>query len=166
MNNLGKIILFILILALMGVIVLGYFGNSPREKQNPVQEEQGQVELSSLPKQIPVEPNEATPVNTDAIEEETLEEDPQQEPGDVYTIQIASFQELTRAQLLAKSLNEDGHYAAYVPDEDLKEGDRWHRVYVGKYETKEEAKAKLLLLKEKFSDSFIRLLIKGEDSSL
>jgi cell division septation protein DedD len=79
---------------------------------------------------------------------------PPQLTSNFYSIQIASSQDLARAQDLAGRLKKEG-LAAEVVSQSI-EGSTWHRVYVGRYAAKEEASAKLPALRQKYPDSFIK----------
>lgn len=71
-----------------------------------------------------------------------------------FAIQVYSFQDKDRAELALASLSNDG-YPAYIVTKDLGEKGLWHRVWVGRFQTKEEAEALLKELKKDYKDSFI-----------
>lgn len=56
-----------------------------------------------------------------------------------YTIQVSSFRDPQRSIQVARKLNSNGD-PAFTSPVDLTEKGKWHRVYVGNYQTLEEAK--------------------------
>ncbi len=74
----------------------------------------------------------------------------------LYTIQVHSFQDQTKAQKSLEALKKAG-YTPYVISRDLKEKGIWYRVCVGEFENKEEANTKLAELKQKYKDSFVMI---------
>ena len=73
-----------------------------------------------------------------------------------FTIQVASFQDKARAEIVAGSLKQKGYQPAISPKE-LPEKGTWYRVFVGDFDTEEEARSLLEKLKESHKDSFIKL---------
>ena len=73
-----------------------------------------------------------------------------------FTIQVASFQDKARAEIVASSLKQKGYQPAISPKE-LPEKGTWYRVFVGDFDTEEEARSLLEKLKESHKDSFIKL---------
>jgi len=73
-----------------------------------------------------------------------------------FTIQVASFQDKARAEIVASSLKQKGYQPAISP-KGLPEKGTWYRVFVGDFDTEEEAKTLLDKLKEDHKDSFIKL---------
>lgn len=64
-----------------------------------------------------------------------------------YTIQIAAFRQKEKALALADNLTKRG-YRTQVTSTTSKQGDSWHRVKVGRFNTPEEAKLLLPALSE------------------
>jgi cell division protein FtsN len=73
-----------------------------------------------------------------------------------FTIQVASFQDKTRAEIVANGLKQKGYQPA-ISSKELPEKGTWYRVFVGDFDTEEEAKSLLDKLKEGHKDSFIKL---------
>lgn len=73
-----------------------------------------------------------------------------------FTIQVASFQDKARAEIVASSLKQKGYQPA-ISSKELADKGTWYRVFVGDFDTKEEAKSLLDKLKENHKDSFIKL---------
>ena len=73
-----------------------------------------------------------------------------------FTIQVASFQEMTKAEKVSVGLKEKG-YQPVISAKELPEKGTWYRVFVGDFDTEEEAKSLLDKLKENHKDSFIKL---------
>ncbi|MEM1418666.1 MAG: SPOR domain-containing protein, partial [Myxococcota bacterium] len=70
---------------------------------------------------------------------------PNAEPGAVgadgtYTIQVASFRTSEEAELLASALRDKGH-DTFVMEADVAGRGRWHRVRIGPFERRGEARA-------------------------
>ena len=72
----------------------------------------------------------------------------------VYTIQVASFKDKIRADQSITELKDKG-YDAYSIPRNLGEKGTWHRVYVGQFTTKEQAKEFLTTIKKDYENSFI-----------
>ncbi|MDP3786380.1 MAG: SPOR domain-containing protein [Candidatus Omnitrophota bacterium] len=73
-----------------------------------------------------------------------------------FTIQVASFQEMTRAEKVSVGLKEKG-YQPVISAKELPEKETWYRVFVGDFDNEEAAKELLNTLKETYKDSFIKL---------
>lgn len=73
-----------------------------------------------------------------------------------FTIQVASFQEMTRAEKVSTGLKEKG-YQPVISAKELPEKGTWYRVFVGDFDTEEEAKSLLDKLREGHKGSFIKL---------
>lgn len=73
-----------------------------------------------------------------------------------FTIQVASFQDKSRAEIVLNDLKQKGYQPVISPKE-LPEKGTWYRVFVGDFDTEEEAKSLLDKLKEEYKDSFIKL---------
>lgn len=71
-----------------------------------------------------------------------------------FTIQISSFREQSKAQEILNQLAKK-NYPAYLISRNLGEKGTWYRVYVGKFQTKNEAETLLAELKTDYKDSFI-----------
>jgi len=84
------------------------------------------------------------------------EEKPILSLGKKFTIQVASFQDKARAEIVANGLQQKGHQPVISSKELLGKG-TWYRVFVGDFDTEEEAKSLLDKLKEDHKDSFIKL---------
>lgn len=73
-----------------------------------------------------------------------------------FTIQVASFQDKARAEIVANGLKQKG-YQPVVSFKELPDKGTWYRVFVGDFDTEEEAKSLLEKLKEDYKGSFIKL---------
>lgn len=73
-----------------------------------------------------------------------------------FTIQVASFQDKAKAEKIIEELKNKG-YAPTISAKGLGEKGIWHRVFVGDFETEDEAGEALKMLKENYKDSFIKL---------
>ncbi len=73
-----------------------------------------------------------------------------------FTIQVASFQDKARAEIVANGFKLKG-YQPVISAKELPEKVTWYRVFVGDFDTEEEAKSLLDKLKENHKDSFIKL---------
>ncbi len=71
-------------------------------------------------------------------------------------IQVASFQDKSRAEIVANGLKQKGYQPAISPKE-LPEKGTWYRVSVGDFNTEEEAKRLLDKLNADYKDSYIKL---------
>lgn len=73
-----------------------------------------------------------------------------------FTIQVASFRERVRAELVAKKLKK-ASFSSTTSAKDLGEKGIWYRVRVGDFNTEDEARELLKTLKGNYKDSFIKL---------
>lgn len=73
-----------------------------------------------------------------------------------FTIQVASFQDKARAELVSEELKKKG-YIPVISAKDLGDKGIWYRVWVGDFESEEKARELLKTLKEDYKDSFIKL---------
>ncbi len=73
-----------------------------------------------------------------------------------FTIQVASFQEMTRAEKVSAGLKGKG-YQPVISAKELPEKGTWYRVFIGDFDNEEAAKELLNTLKETYKDSFIKL---------
>lgn len=73
-----------------------------------------------------------------------------------FTIQVASFQDKARAELVSEELKKKG-YIPVISAKDLGDKGTWYRVWVGDFESEEKARELLKTLKEDYKDSFIKL---------
>jgi len=71
-----------------------------------------------------------------------------------FTIQIASFRSKEKAQKVLKEV-QDKNYSAYIVTRDVGTSGFWHRIYVGRFESKIQAQQLLLVLVKDYKDSFI-----------
>lgn len=71
-----------------------------------------------------------------------------------YAIQIASFADQAKADLLKEKASQAG-LSAYTSAADLGEKGTWHRVYVGPFANKTEADAALAQVQANFKSGFI-----------
>ncbi len=78
---------------------------------------------------------------------------PQQKP---FTIQVASFQDSVKAQTLVEELKKAG-FSAVVSAKHLDEKGIWYRVWVGDFNSEDEASELLKTLKKDYKNSFIKL---------
>lgn len=75
-------------------------------------------------------------------------------PEKPFAIQVYSFQDRSKAEPAIEGL-EKKDYPAYIVSQDLGEKGLWHRVWVGRFETKDEATKILDKIKREYKDSFI-----------
>lgn len=75
-------------------------------------------------------------------------------PEKPFAIQVYSFQDRSKAEPAIEALEKKG-YPAYIVSQDLGEKGLWHRVWVGRFETKDEAAEILDKIKGEYKDSFI-----------
>lgn len=73
-----------------------------------------------------------------------------------FTIQVASFQDKARAELVSEEFKKKG-YIPVISAKDLGDKGTWYRVWVGDFESEEKARELLKTLKEDYKDSFIKL---------
>lgn len=85
-----------------------------------------------------------------------LEEKPNLSLEKKFTIQVASFQDKARAELVSEELKKKG-YIPVISAKDLGDKGTWYRVWVGDFESEEKARELLKTLKEDYKDSFIKL---------
>lgn len=71
-----------------------------------------------------------------------------------YSIQVASFKDKAKAQKKVEELNKKD-YQAFLMSKDVKDKGTWHRVYIGKFNSKSEATDYLPKVKKDYSSSFI-----------
>ena len=74
--------------------------------------------------------------------------------GVAYTIQIGSVKELKDAQRLLADVIKKGH-AGYIVKRDLGEKGIWYRVYIGQFDTKQEADDDLSDVQKDFPSAFV-----------
>ncbi|MBU0469644.1 MAG: SPOR domain-containing protein [Candidatus Omnitrophica bacterium] len=79
----------------------------------------------------------------------------EQPAGVFYAVQVASFKDSSRAKQDVENLTKKG-YKAYSLPANLGSKGTWHRVYIGKFDTKNSAMLFLQEIKKDFADSFIR----------
>jgi len=71
-----------------------------------------------------------------------------------FTIQVASFKNEASAKKVVNELSASGH-PAFVVDKDLGEKGIWYRIYVGRFQTKQEADRYISQLKDGYQNSFV-----------
>jgi cell division septation protein DedD len=81
---------------------------------------------------------------------------PPMRAGGGVTIQVASFQDKARAEIVVNDLKQKG-YQPVISSKELPDKGTWYRVFVGDFATEEETKSLLDKLKESYKDSFIKL---------
>ena len=72
-----------------------------------------------------------------------------------FTIQVLSSKDKLRAQEALQKVKASGYASAYLATKDLGDKGTWHRIYVGTFNTKEEADQYLPQVKKSYPDSFI-----------
>lgn len=72
-----------------------------------------------------------------------------------FTIQVLSSKDQLRAQEALQKVKNSGYPTAYLATKDLGDKGLWHRIYVGTFNTKEEADKYLPQVKKAYPDSFI-----------
>ena len=132
----------------------------PAPVAKPVSQQLAQpVPVSKVPDAVKVSPAVSKPVdfgkatsNTPIISKSVIPSaDTVNAP---FTIQIASFKDRESAEVTLKGIQAAGH-SAYVVSKDLGAKGTWYRIYVGKFQTKEEANQKLSEIKPNYSSSFV-----------
>ena len=91
-------------------------------------------------------------------QEETLQKVDQpvlQETVRLYAVQVASLKDLGRAEKLVSQLQAE-ELNAYISPSDLRSKSQYYRIFVGEYVSKEDARAKLSSLQERFSGAFVK----------
>ncbi len=77
--------------------------------------------------------------------------------GKIYTIQIASFKERSRADKAVAQAQQKG-YTAYVDERSRSDGSVWYQICIGKFNAQSSAKELLTKIKQDYKDGFIRTL--------
>ena len=72
-----------------------------------------------------------------------------------FTIQVLSSKDKPRAEEALQKVKDSGYAAAYLATKDLGDKGIWHRIYVGTFNSKEEADRVLPQVKKSYPDSFI-----------
>ena len=133
----------------------------PDEETYPIDVEYEFVDEVALPEVKPVEE-----VVKKSVEEPKpkviVEQAPKPKPKPVskpavtaaYTIQVASFKTRAGADSLLKEIKAKG-YEPYVVKKFVKDKGEWHRVYVGKFQTKSQAQEFLNGFQKDYANSFI-----------
>lgn len=110
---------------------------------------------------IPAEPASPPAVQTKPIVEPVVQAKPKKAKAPVvakkdykYSIQIASFKDKNKAQKKVEELGSKD-YQAFMVSKNLRDKGTWHRVYVGKFDSKTEANDYLPKVKKNYSSSFI-----------
>ena len=137
-------IIFVILLAFMMFFGMQELGRNGEEKENVLPEQKSLKErIKGIPKTI---------VNYVLLikEKESLGV-----PEELFTIQVASFQDKLKAERLAEELKKKG-YKATISTKDLGGKGIWHRILVGDFDGKEEAAKFLQELKVKYKDSFVK----------
>jgi cell division protein FtsN len=142
----------------VGIIVVGVWQFRMRRRA-PAE----QVGWPTLEKEvITPEAKEPEEVVKEILETKT-EGEPQPEekvlpklPQKPFTIQVASFQDRTKAEIVVKELGKAG-FSPIVSATDLGEKGVWYRVCVGDFDSEDEADEFLKTLKKDYKDSFIKL---------
>jgi len=80
--------------------------------------------------------------------------DSKEVPKKPFAIQVASLREEDKAELLVEALKKKD-YSAYIVTKDLGKKGIWYRVWVGEFETTNQAAETLDELKKDYKDSFI-----------
>ena len=124
----------------------------------------GSAPINEMEKKVlePLSPPPPTPEVKKANEAPTA---PPPEPGKaqgakkVYSIQVASYKNLDGAVKRIAELIESG-YDAFYKKADIKGKGTWHRIFVGKFKTKEEALQKAQTMKDQkvISDFMIKVI--------
>jgi cell division septation protein DedD len=112
------------------------------------------VPARTVPAAQSASPARVTPSPAPAAQSAPTEVIPADSLNTAFTIQVASFKDLPSAEVALKGIKAAGH-PAYIVSKDLGAKGTYFRIYVGKYDTKEEANQKLSELKPKYDSSFI-----------
>lgn len=75
-------------------------------------------------------------------------------PGKPFTVQVWSFQDKNKAELASERLKKQ-NYPAYIVTQELEKKGIWYRVWVGAFETKEEATKLVKEIRKDYKDSFV-----------
>ncbi len=152
-------LLGLLSLALVvGIIVVGVWQFRMRRRA-PAE----QVGWSTIEKEVIApeakEPEEAVK----GVLESKTEDEPKPEekvspelPQKPFTIQVASFQDRAKAEIVVKELGK-ADFSPTISATDLGEKGVWYRVCVGNFDTEDQASEFLKTLKKDYKDSFIKL---------
>ena len=128
-------------------------------REAPVQEEEVTIPEVPVPAQeIPQE--QEKPILPPEVEEPEPVSPPPPRAENTegrFAIQVASFQDKDKANLIVDKLTQEG-YSAYIITKHLGGKGRWYRVLIGDFTTKEEVVALLEKIQEKYKDSFIKPL--------
>lgn len=71
-----------------------------------------------------------------------------------YTVQIASFKDLKKAEAALTQIRTNIP-TAYISSQDLGEKGVWYRIYAGQFELRSQAEVTLNVVKQKYDSSFI-----------
>jgi DedD protein len=109
----------------------------------------------TAPKEVQTQQSSAAAVATPLKETATTPAEVPEEIKEIlFTIQVASFKDKTKADKALEDLKKKG-YAAYNFTRDLGDKGVWYRIYVGKFDTKSQAEELLTEVKKEYSNSFI-----------
>jgi len=126
------------------------------------QEDKQTAESTLETEVIPPETEEPKELVKEMPERKTEDEPKPEEKGSPeflqkpFTIQVASFQDKARAEKVVEEFKSKG-YIPTISAKDLGEKGIWHRVFVGDFDSEDEAGELLKTLKEDYKDSFIKL---------
>jgi len=95
-----------------------------------------------------------TQIKEDAVQVKSQQKDTIDLNKIPFTIQVASFKERKAAESTLATIKAK-NYNAYIVTRNLREKGTWHRIYIGRYDTKEEAEENLLQVKADYKNSFI-----------
>ena len=137
-------ILFVILLAFMMFFGMQELGRNGEEKENVLPEQKKLKEINKVP----------AGVRGDDVSR-IKEKESVGIPRGLFTIQVASFQDKSRAERLIEELKKKG-YKATISTKDLGGKGIWHRIWVGDFDGKEEAVKFLQKLRVKYKDSFIK----------
>jgi cell division septation protein DedD len=73
----------------------------------------------------------------------------------LYAVQVGSFRSKDQANKLIDELHKE-QLNAYIARTDLENDKGWYRVYVGEYVDRDNAEARLALLKPRYTQAFIQ----------
>lgn len=137
-------ILFVILLAFMMFFGMQELGRNGEEKENVLLE---QKELKEIIKEMP---------RTIANDVSRIKEKESVDVSEkLFTIQVASFQDKSKAERLSEELKKEG-YKATISTKDLGKKGIWYRVWVDDFDGKGEVAKFLQKLKEKYKDSFVK----------
>jgi cell division septation protein DedD len=138
--------------------------NMTQNTVDPSTPSEGAAPINEIEKKV-LEPLSPPPPTTGVKKADEVSTMPSPEPGKtepaqkIYSIQVASYKNLDSAVKRIAELIESG-YDAFYKKADIKGKGTWHRIFVGKFKSKEEALQKAQTMKDQkvISDFMIKVI--------